>query len=354
MGKLYSALKMFHYQSKLDSLPAEQAITAPLHIRIKPTNHCNHACRYCAYRDPNQSLGKDMRITDSISRGKMIEIARDVVAMGVKAVTYSGGGEPLVYPYLLEASRILVDGGVRIACLTNGALLRDEKAEFFAHNAVWVRVSMDGWDDASYQSYRGVKDGEFTRIMRNIEAFNAQGGTCLLGVSYIVDNENYAHVREMLENLKNVGVRSVKVSACIVSNDAERNNAYHAPYFGFVQDTIRQAVADLGDDSFEILDAWHTVSGRFEKDYDWCPYIQINPVIAADMGVYPCHDKAYVKEFQLGSLSGQSFRQFWENGKDRTLSIRPRGDCLHHCLVNEKNRMLLEYLDLDPVHGAFV
>lgn len=354
MGKLYSALKMFHYPSKLETLPAEQPITAPLHIRLKPTNHCNHACRYCAYRASNQSLGKDMRTADSIPQKKMIEIARDIAAMGVRAVTYSGGGEPLTYPYLLETSRILIDGGVRLACLTNGALLQDEKAEFFAHNAVWLRISMDGWDDASYQRYRGVRDGEFTRIMRNIEAFNTLGGNCFLGVSYIVDNENCAHVRDMLERLKNAGVRSVKVSACVVSNDAARNNAYHAPHFRRVQDMLQQAISDLSDPSFEILDAWHTLSDRFEKSYTWCPYIQIKPVIAADMGVYPCQDKAYVKEFQLGSLSGQSFREFWENGKSRTLAIHPDRDCRHHCMGNERNKMLLDYLELNPEHCNFV
>ena len=96
MGLLYSKMKIFHFKEKIASLPkVNEQILAPLHIRIKPTNICNHHCRYCAYRDPELQLGKDMIVSDFIPKDKMKEIIEDIVTMGVKAVTFSGGGEPL-------------------------------------------------------------------------------------------------------------------------------------------------------------------------------------------------------------------------------------------------------------------
>ena len=77
-------------------------VRAPVHIRIKPTNVCNHDCYFCAYRSQDMSLGEDMDKRDRIPREKMLEIADDLVAMGVEAVTFSGGGEPLIYPHLVE------------------------------------------------------------------------------------------------------------------------------------------------------------------------------------------------------------------------------------------------------------
>jgi MoaA/NifB/PqqE/SkfB family radical SAM enzyme len=351
---VYSSLKIFHFPEKLASLPRETPVTPPLHIRWKPTNRCNHRCRYCAYRQDGLQLGQDMREQDAIPPDKMREIVRDLVEMGVKAVTFSGGGEPLCYPHLLEASRILHDGGVKLACLTNGALLDGEIAAFFAHNAVWVRVSMDGWDDASYSRYRGVKDGEYTRIMRNMEAFAALGSSCVLGVSLIVDADNADRVEESLRRLKEAGVHSVKVSACIVSDMPAANNAYHAPHFERVREAIEKAKADLADNSFEIVDAWHALAERFSKDYEWCPFVQISPVIAADLGVYPCHDKAYNRAALLGSLTAQSFKAFWMRGKECFFRIRPCRDCAHHCMVNNKNQMILEYLNCAPGHLDFV
>ena len=63
----YTPYKIFHYQTKLDSLPNNiEEIKPPLHVRIKPTNVCAHDCWYCAYRVDNLQLGEDMQIRDKI------------------------------------------------------------------------------------------------------------------------------------------------------------------------------------------------------------------------------------------------------------------------------------------------
>ncbi len=339
MGNLYSALKMFHFQEKLDSLPQEFPLQAPIHVRIKPTNRCNHRCRYCAYREPDLQLGQDMREADSIPRAKMLEIAYDLVDLGVKAVTYSGGGEPLIYPHLLDASRILRDGGVQLATLTNGAALNGERAEFFAHNATWIRVSMDGWDDDSYCQYRGVTGSEYTKIMQNLENFSRIGGPCVL---------------DMLQRYKNIGVSSVKVSACIISNDSKVNNDYHKSHFAKVEKIIEDCMEELADSNFEIVNAWHTLDDRFSKAYSWCPFSQLLFVIGADQRVYPCQDKAYNDDAILGDLHNQTFARFIETGKQSFFKINPAMDCAHHCVANEKNKFLLDYLNVNHGHKVFV
>jgi MoaA/NifB/PqqE/SkfB family radical SAM enzyme len=135
MHNVYSPLKIFHFKEKIDSLsPENQAILPPIHIRIKPTNICNHNCRYCAYRAENLQLGRDMVKTDSILGEKMLEIVNDIIEMGVMAVTFSGGGEPLIYPYLSEVLKKLADSPVSFATLTNGSRLSGEISEIFAHH----------------------------------------------------------------------------------------------------------------------------------------------------------------------------------------------------------------------------
>ena len=352
--KVYSSLKHFHFPEKLQSLPREKPMTAPVHVRWKPTNKCNHRCRYCAYRLEGLQLGQNMREADETPLEKAREIANDFVEMGVKAVTFSGGGEPLVFPGILEVSEILCRGGVKIAMLTNGALLSGDKARFFAQNATWVRVSMDGWDDESYTRYRGVKGKEYSRILGNMESFTALGGDCALGVSLIVDAENAAHVKDALRRFKESGVRSVKVSACIISNDAAENNAYHRPHFDLVAGSIAWAQENLAGDSFEIVNAWHTLDGRFENASTWCPYAQIVPVVGADLAVYPCHDKAYNHEAVLGSLKSRSFKDFWFAGKEPFFSLNPSRDCRHHCTVSARNLALAEYLAVNNSHLAFI
>lgn len=355
MGLLYTKMKVFHFPEKLASLPASvPEIAPPLQLRIKPTNACNQHCWYCAYRAKNLQLGEEMRINDSIPRAKMMEIIDDAIVMGVKAVTFSGGGEPFCYPHLLEAAKRLAESPVKFASLTNGSFLAGEIAELFACHATWIRVSLDGWDDESYAAYRNCPDGEFTRIIGNMRAFTRLSGGCYLGVCIVVDQRNCRHLHRLIQFLHDTGVNSVKVAPCIVSNDGRENNAYHQPIFATVKEQLARARTDFGNAAFEIFDSYHTQLETFAKSYDWCPYLQIVPVVGADLNVYSCHDKAYNRAGLLGSIRDQRLADFWFGGKNKFFEIDPSRDCDHHCVVDCSNRLVLDYLQADARHLEFV
>lgn len=356
MGILYSKLKMFHFTDKLNSLPADNPqIMAPLHVRVKPTNICNHDCWYCAYRRDTIQLGKDMVVRELIPEQKMMELADDFIAMGVRAVTFSGGGEPLCYPYLAKTGQRLTDAGVKIATLTNGALLKGEVAELFAAKGSWIRVSVDGWDGQSYAGYRGVSEGEFDRVINNLARFVKQSSGCLTGAVIVVDAKNHPHVYDLIRMFHDMGLHSVKVAPCFTSNSGGENNSYHAPHFNLVKEQIQRAIIEFRSASFEIFDSFYEQLRTFHKDYDWCPYVQINPVVGADLNVYSCHDKAYnLDEGLLFSIKGRNFKEGWLADKGQFFKINPPCHCNHHCVVNEKNKMILEYLNLDRDHLEFV
>ena len=356
MGLLYTKMKVFHYMDKIDSLPkSRDKIMAPIHIRIKPTNVCNHNCRYCAYRADNLQLGKDMVKKDYIPKQKIMEIIDDIVEMGVKTVTFSGGGDPFRYPYLLETVTKLSNTPVKFATLTNGSGLTGEIAEIFANHGTWIRISMDGWDDESYSYYRRVPSGEFTKVLKNIKNFKKIKGKCLLGVVIIVDKMNHSHIYDLINNLKDIGVDSVKIAPCLISNNAKENNNYHKPIFAVVKEQIDKSVNELKNENFEIFDSYHEQLETFEKSHTWCPYLQILHVIGADQNIYTCQDKAYnLDNGLIGSIKNMSFKDFWFSDKNNFFKINPSLHCNHHCVVNEKNKLILEYLDADEEHLGFV
>lgn len=356
MASKYSQLKIFHYKDKIDSLPKENnEIKPPLHIRIKPTNVCNHNCWYCAYKVDNLQLGQDMVERDYIPEEKMMEIIDDCVEMGVKAITFSGGGEPFNYRYYLKTIKKLITTGISFASLTNGAKVKGEIAELFAKHGTWLRVSIDGWDDESYANYRDTKKTEFSKVIQNMRDFKAYGGKCALGVSYIIDNKNYSHIYEFTKLIKSTGADSIKLSACIVDNEARKNNEYHKPIYNEVKNQISRIKKDFEDETFEIFDAYHLMEERFDKDYEWCPYMQILLVIGADLNIYPCQDKAYnLDTGLLGSIKDRRFKDFWFDDKNKFYKINPKKVCNHHCVANMKNKMILDYLDVDNEHLGFV
>ena len=168
--KKYSDLKFFEFPNTLNAI-REGKIFAPVHVRIKPTNVCNHDCWYCAYHVSGLQLGDKMKARDVMPFEKLNGIADDIIEMGVSAVTFSGGGEPLLYRRLPEIIKKLSIGGVKIAVLTNGSNLKGSMSETLSKYGTWVRVSLDGYDDESYSKARGVDYGDFTKLLDNLHNF---------------------------------------------------------------------------------------------------------------------------------------------------------------------------------------
>ncbi|MEE8424746.1 MAG: radical SAM protein [Elusimicrobiota bacterium] len=357
--KVYSTLKLFRYPEQLKALE-ERRVAAPVHIRIKPENACNHDCWFCAYRVGNLQLGEDMSEKDRIPKEKFFEIIRDIIDMKVEAVTFSGGGEPLIYKHIVDGINMLGAADVRVATLTNGAFLKGKTADAFAKYGTWVRVSMDYWDGPSLAKSRHVKETEFDQVIGNMRGFAARDTKCTLGVSYIVSKESHLHIYEFCKLMKEIGVRHVKLAGVVIANDGKENNRYHAEFKSEVERQIAKAKAlntsTNGARGFEIVNHYHETAERFDKAYTICPYLQFLTVIGADCKVYTCQDKAYTDGGTLGSIKDRSFKEFWfsKKNQEKVYALNPNKDCNHHCVTHTKNLLLMDYLGLDKDHAKFV
>lgn len=355
MEEIYSHLKMFHFADRIATL-SQGRIPYPVHVRIKPTNVCNHNCWFCAYRNDNLELGDTMTIRDYIPLGKMRELVSDLSRAGVKAATLSGGGEPLVYPHISELLEGLFQAGIKIGILSNGSLLSGKLAEQISRQATWLRISMDGWDEESYARSRSTKSGEFTKIFKNMSSFLDLKGNCFLSVSYIVDKNSASHVFEVCEQLKQVGVRVVKVSPVIVDTDRDTQNIYHDAIRDIVESEIRKVQEHLVDSRFKVANHYHRENQTFQKPYHRCSFSKLLTVVGADQNLYFCQDKAYTDGGYLGSMKNQSFIEAWNSDEvqKRLNGIDPSRDCRHHCVAHQKNLLLEEYLSSDFNHIEFV
>jgi len=350
---VYSNLKAFAFPEQIQAV-SNKKLVAPVHVRIKPQNHCNHDCWYCAYRESNLQLGEDMNARESIPESKMFEIANDLIQMKVKAVTFSGGGEPLIYKPLPKIIEKLVTGGVRVGSLSNGSNLKGKVADVFAEYATWIRISLDAWDGPSYAKARGVSDAAFGMLMANMENFAARNSNCELGASLIIDRDNASHVSDIVKNLKNIGIQHVKLSGVIVSNNGSENNKYHKEIKHLVRQEIDSAQG-LSDTKFKVLDHYHDLNERFDHNYSTCPTIQFTPVIGGDSHVYTCQDKAYTKGGDLGSIRDISFKEFWlsEENNQRAFAINPSMHCMHNCANHQKNKIISDFINTDYEHMLF-
>ncbi len=356
MENVYSQSKMFHFNDKLNKLAAGQ-VTPPVHVRIKPINACNHRCFYCCYRNDDLYLGQLMNEKDIIPRDKMKEIVRDLAASGVKAVTFTGGGEPLIYPHISETVEGLYNNNIKVAALTNGGMLKNEVAEVFSKAASWVRISIDSTDGKTLEKSRGVNRAEFDKIINNIKSFSAmKNSDCELGINFIITQYNASDVFDFIALMKDSGADHVKISECIVSTNGRDNKEYHHGHFNEVLAAIEKSETELADSSFKVINKFHDFDDKFEKQYNTCPFIHFLNVIAADLHVYTCQDKAYTDSGSLGSIQDMSLSDLWasENYRKNLKKLNPSKDCEHHCVAHGKNLSLHDYLTTDFRHLEFV
>lgn len=67
----------------------------------------------------------------------------------------------------------------------------------------------------------------------------------------------------LLKSAKWLGVDTVKISPCIVSNDGNENDAYHAPFFDEAKALAVKTKKELEDENFEVNECYHGAEIRF-------------------------------------------------------------------------------------------
>lgn len=349
----YSSLKIFHQYDILKKIEDGHR-TAPIYIRIKPTNKCNHNCNYCHYRNPYLNLD-EYNYEDYIPKNKMLEIIKDISDIGVKAVTFSGGGEPLVYPYIQETMRKVLDKGIELSIITNGSLLNNENADILA-KANWVRISLESAKEETYDRIRSIKKGSFSDLCKNIENFSKiKSENCEFGINFVVGKENFNEVYEAGKLMKELGVNHIKFTAQI-SNDVEKE---HSIFKKDVINQIHNLIDNFQDEKFKIINLYESdfeSDAVFGRKYSKCYIKNFVCVIAANSKVYYCHDKAYLSNGQIGDLSNNTFKNIWFSNEttEKFKQFDAKLECKHHCVYDDRNQLLNTFFDLDKNHVNFI
>jgi MoaA/NifB/PqqE/SkfB family radical SAM enzyme len=345
--KKYSNLKIAWHPEKLKSF-ANETVTSPIFIRFKPTNRCNNNCFYCAYNADYTGMHPTTNRNDEISREKMLEILSDLKDMGVKSIIYSGGGEPLVYPYIEEALTKTIENGMHFAMITNGQNLKGRVAELLG-KADWVRISLDYFNPELFGEIRRIDSSFFNQIKENIKRFvEIKEPTCNLGVNCVVHEKNRKFLYDIAKFCKDLGVETIRFSPVWNPNFIE----YHKDSKDYVLRQIERIKEELSGDNFEVYESFSSElssGGLSQRPYKKCFWMQINPVIAADYNVYTCHNKAYDPLGILGSIKDKSFKELWfsEEVAKKFKEFDASENCKHQCSSEGRNKIIAELLNCE-------
>ena len=107
----------------------------PIHIQLNPTNTCNFKCSFCSCK--NRNVGEELDFK------RLKETIEKFYKLGTRAITITGGGEPLCYSHINDFFQLIINeyDDIKIGLTTNGVLLPKLNNEYFKR-LTWCRISV--------------------------------------------------------------------------------------------------------------------------------------------------------------------------------------------------------------------
>jgi MoaA/NifB/PqqE/SkfB family radical SAM enzyme len=135
----------------------------------------------------------------------------------VQSIDFTGGGEPLLQPHLIEWIKDARAAGCETGLLTNGLLLEKEKAGLLLDAELdWICFSVDGADADTYESIR--IGSNFKRVTKNIAGFCSArtGFKPKTMINFVIMAMNAHQMEDIVRLAANLGVDQVNFKQCDV------------------------------------------------------------------------------------------------------------------------------------------
>ena len=202
---------------------------------------CNLRCKWCYARETG--FGKQDEMPLPLAKS-IIDLCHEG---GIPSIILIGG-EPTVYPYVLDVIRYATEKGIRTTLVTNGLLLADKErlARYLDAGLTKISLSLKAHNEESYRALTGA-DG-FSLALKAIE--NLAEAKAKFSVSTVLTGENIPDFIEGLKEAKARGAHSFGLSFCYNvcyggDSDAhlEKNNPYRlAEAFETCYPTLKEAL----------------------------------------------------------------------------------------------------------------
>lgn len=326
----------------------------PVTVELDLTDLCNHACPGCTF-SYLVNISKA-----SIPFGMAQEIVHQLAEFGVRGLTFSGGGEPLVYG---EAKVLCLIGtakraGMDVGLITNGSLLEPDP-RYYA-TCQWVRVSLDAYDADTFRRFHGRGEGEFYKVVERIRSFAGEpaklrSGNLTLGVGFLTDRDSIARgdFAKMARFCAGIdGLDYLQFRPLVGNMVADRSlTGGYADFTAAELESLRAAyieAAAWARPDFKVLwsaDKYAALAAPgFGRTYDRCVGHFLEATIGADAKVYICCHGQGQPAFCLGDLREQTFGEIWHGEQARRVyeSIRPADTCPPACRLHNQNLFLAE------------
>lgn len=168
--------KLLHYASRLGQWQ-DGGIPMPISAQLDVSNACDNACAFCNYPNDGTLMDYD----------RAIYHVEQIKEVGCESLVFSGGGEQLLHPDILEIMEYAVESqGLEIGLITNGQQLigREWMIPSLVKLCQWIRISVSATNADIFKEVRGVD--RFCELMVIIKELidyrNHVNPECMIGI----------------------------------------------------------------------------------------------------------------------------------------------------------------------------
>jgi radical SAM protein with 4Fe4S-binding SPASM domain len=189
-------MQLYNLEFTEEEIRAAAAADRLLSMEIEFSRKCNFRCSYCYVEDPTASaleLSLD-EIKDVILQAKELGAQKIIIL----------GGEPSIYPHLVEMLHFLGELELEIELFTNGSGITEELAQVLADEHVRVVVKMNS-RDAAIQDHLAGRKGAATTINRALERLHRAGypsKELFLAASTVICRQNLGELVDLWQWLR--------------------------------------------------------------------------------------------------------------------------------------------------------
>lgn len=189
-------------------------------LYVEPTTVCNLNCRTCirnVWEDPQAHMPLEVF-------QQLMEQARALPEL--QRVVFSGLGEPLTHPHILDMVRLARAQNLAVTIGSNGLLLdRAMSRELVRLGVDRLVVSLDGVRPETYADVRGATISQVLDNLRDLNQAKSELGslTPSLGVEFVALKSNIAELAELTGLASRLGAARVLVSNVLAYTEDMRD-----------------------------------------------------------------------------------------------------------------------------------
>ena len=344
VGKGYLLKDIHEYSGEIaldTDFTQEEVLSSPVEIDLYPTMLCNQKCSFCYV--PKKMLSQKGCMNEDTLKSVFEQcLSSKVVSVNIL------GGEPFLFPELIEKAVELHNNNILLNITTNGTVIPDKLHETLVEKTIYVLFSIHSSIPEIHDKKVGMP-GAFNKAIKSAQSLIEKGAH--VGIQMVVTSDNSREdVFALLQKSKTMKAHGFFINFPYCGKWMGKDYYYSlipGKWFYEIEkdlDVLREKDEEMnilykGGLGFAFWNEPVTISSPLDALNAGCEGGVTGLEVMPNGDVYPCCLSLGLEHYLLGNIGTDTLKNMWtspilDTFRDRTKVIPPGTRCLECTFLN--------------------